>query len=233
VPGLGEIATVEQHLDQDKNFLYQWDAFNRLRTVRDRVHPEVVIAQYAYDAHPAVAGGRRVQKSVFQRGSLDGVTRFYYDGAHSIEERVLTGAAERVSHQFVFGAQPDEVHALDIDTNGVPREQYTYDWRGAPGVLDPAAGTPVSTAGALSSLLFTGQRFDPESGLYYFKARYYDPAYGVFLSRDPAGIWHDPANHGNPMAYAGNNPLNGRDPSGLSLWKRLFGLGQEARQVKG
>jgi RHS repeat-associated protein len=51
---------------------------------------------------------------------------------------------------------------------------------------------------------------DAESGLIYLRARYYDPATGQFLSRDPLV-----AMTGEAYGYAGDNPLNGTDPSGL------------------
>jgi len=59
--------------------------------------------------------------------------------------------------------------------------------------------------------------FDPEPGeldpgLYYYKARFYDPAIGRFLQTDPAGTQDDL----NLYAYVGNNPVNRVDPTGLA-----------------
>jgi len=58
--------------------------------------------------------------------------------------------------------------------------------------------------------MFTGRRFDLETGLYYYRARYYDPDTGRFLQTDPIG-YGDGINWYN---YCGNNPLNFTDPSG-------------------
>ena len=55
-----------------------------------------------------------------------------------------------------------------------------------------------------------GEQRDSESGYDYLRARYYDPAIGRFLSRDPAG-------QGNFFSYVGNNPVNLTDPSGRFL----------------
>ncbi len=56
-----------------------------------------------------------------------------------------------------------------------------------------------------------GREYDQESKLYYMRARYYDPELGRFISEDPIGI----AGGLNLYKYAGNDPVNGRDPSGL------------------
>jgi hypothetical protein len=53
---------------------------------------------------------------------------------------------------------------------------------------------------------------DPETGLYYFNQRYYDPSLGRFLTEDPAGQGL------NPYAYAGNSPLMYVDPDGEFFW---------------
>ena len=68
---------------------------------------------------------------------------------------------------------------------------------------------------------FTGREYDPETGLYYFGARYYDPAIGRFLT--PDSIVQNPADPQslNRFAYARNNPLLYTDPTG-HFWEFVF-----------
>ena len=61
---------------------------------------------------------------------------------------------------------------------------------------------------------YTGQQFDAFSGLYYLRARYYDPALGRFLSRDPAEPLRTAPHEFNRYVYVADNPLNAADPSG-------------------
>jgi RHS repeat-associated protein len=58
---------------------------------------------------------------------------------------------------------------------------------------------------------FTGEQVDGATGLQYLRARYYDPAIGRFLGRDPLPFV-------NRYAYVGNNPANYVDPYGLLGW---------------
>jgi RHS repeat-associated protein len=58
---------------------------------------------------------------------------------------------------------------------------------------------------------FTGREWDPETGLYYYRARYYDPKVGRFISEDPIGF----LGGDNFFAYVGNRPGGTRDPLGL------------------
>ena len=67
-------------------------------------------------------------------------------------------------------------------------------------------------------LQYTAREFDAETGLYYYRARYYDPQTGRFLSEDPIGF------HGgiNKYVYALNDPTKYRDPGGLWPWDGYF-----------
>jgi hypothetical protein len=67
---------------------------------------------------------------------------------------------------------------------------------------------------------------DTVSGLYYLRARWYDPATGQFISVDAlVGITDQ------PYEYAGSDPVNLTDPTGLACWAALeFGLTKASRQ---
>jgi RHS repeat-associated protein len=83
---------------------------------------------------------------------------------------------------------------------------YTYD----------VFGAIRSQSGSSDNYwLFTGEQLDSDEGLYYLRARHYDPEIGRFLSRDPL-----PGAVASPLTlqrygYAFNNPTNWVDPSGL------------------
>ena len=59
---------------------------------------------------------------------------------------------------------------------------------------------------------YTGREYDAESGLYYYRARYYDPTIGRFLNEDPIGF---AGGDMNLYAYVWDNPTNFVDPYGL------------------
>ena len=62
--------------------------------------------------------------------------------------------------------------------------------------------------------LYTGREYDWETGIYYYRARYYNPELGRFLTRDPAGMVDGP----NMYVYVKNSPVNGVDPTGKFSW---------------
>jgi RHS repeat-associated protein len=73
-------------------------------------------------------------------------------------------------------------------------------------------GNVVSSSGCLATtMLFQGQDRDAPSGLYYLRARYYDPITAQFLTQDPMV-----AQTMSPYAYVAGDPLNRLDPTGMS-----------------
>jgi RHS repeat-associated protein len=88
-------------------------------------------------------------------------------------------------------------------TNGTVAQTYTYD----------SFGNTVNSTGSVRNYFqYTGREFDTETGLYYYRARYYDQVSGRFLSEDPLRI----RGRVNFYRYVRNNAPNRIDPSGLT-----------------
>lgn len=62
-------------------------------------------------------------------------------------------------------------------------------------------------------IIYTGREWDKETGLYYYRARYYDPIEGRFISKDPIGFAGGDV---NVYGYVGNNAINRTDSTGLA-----------------
>ncbi|WP_426286314.1 RHS repeat domain-containing protein [Luteibacter sp. E-22] len=62
---------------------------------------------------------------------------------------------------------------------------------------------------------YTGHISDPDSGLIYMQARYYDPDIGRFLSNDPVGLQPGDTFGNNNYSYVNNNPVVNWDPTGM------------------
>ena len=90
-----------------------------------------------------------------------------------------------------------------IDNQGTILNHITYDSFGQI--------TSQTNAEAYFRFGFTGREYDQESGQYYYRARYFDPTVGRFISEDPIGFNGGDA---NVYRYVFNSPLNYTDPSG-------------------
>ena len=96
------------------------------------------------------------------------------------------------------------VRALS-DTDGQVTDTYIYD----------AFGNLLSKTGTTANdFLYTGEQYDINTGFYYLRARYMNPATGTFTSMDAyAGTIFDPVSL-HKYLYANANPVMNRDPSG-------------------
>jgi len=191
-----------------------------------------------------------------------------YDGWQCIEER-NAASPSTVLRQYVYGSQYiDEVVCKIEDPGGTPsklfylhdcnynvvaltntsgavQERYNYEPYGGLTIAE-ADYDVISATTQNNSLTFQGQRYDAESGLYYFRNRYLSPVLGRFLQRDPLyvttatnggsasmiSILHpSPAQQDGDSLYefVGGNPATQRDPHGLWSccleWTPLWAIG--------
>jgi len=88
---------------------------------------------------------------------------------------------------------------------GALAQTYTFD----------SYGNQTASSGSLTNpFRFAGRELDSETGLYFFRARYYDSQIGRFLSEDPVGFQ---GGDNNVYRYSFNDPVNLEDPSGLTV----------------
>jgi len=190
------------NLTSDGIRTYAWNVRNQLVATSVGGETEFVMS---YDAL-----GRRIAKS----GKS---TKIYaYDGENVAVESVgdkafpmLNGLG--VDERYARGAGPDEqfylVDALGsataiTDPGGNITERYTYSEYG---VSDNAPGPSDN------QYMFTGREYDADD-IYYYRARYYQPSLGRFISEDPLGLASDRINF---YGYAGDDPVSRVDPLGL------------------
>ena len=194
------------NLTGDGTWTFAYDAENRLTSAST----SGTTATYEYDPL-----GRRSAKVV------NGLrTEFLYDGTSVILEYDGSGAILR---RYVYGPGIDErlfyydgattaetdryaIHTDHLgstialtDKDGRLKERFSYG----------PFGETADTSGC--AYRFTGRYLDAETGLYYYRARYYSPDLGRFLNPDPSGY----GDGMNLYAYVGNDPVNYTDPSGL------------------
>jgi RHS repeat-associated protein len=165
-------------------------------------------ASYSYNG-----GGLRMTKTIdgatapFIWDIGGGMPLLLGDGTNSYVYGPGGVPLEQVDGTTALWLHHDQLGSTRMVTNSTGQVAATYAY-------SPYGSLSSSSGSVSTSLLFAGQYLDNETGLYYLRARYYDPATAQFLTRDPAfGITH------NPYGYAGNSPANGGDPTGkCGLW---------------
>lgn len=182
-------------------------------------------AQYAYDGF-----GNRVSKKV---NAVE--TRFINDVSGELPYVLAeTNAQNQAQSLNIYGlgllstgpaAAASRLYPLTdalgnvrfvVNASGQFVAKYAYDPFGNVRRKDGTATSPVT---------FAAEQSDAETGLTFLRARYYDPATGRFISRDPlVGPLGLPVSQ-NPYAYALGNPVNVRDPSGEMFFAPLLYYG--------
>jgi RHS repeat-associated protein len=183
--------------------------------------------RFAYDAL-----GRCIAKSTTERFGLATTNRYFWTSGqapasqwfttywwqhHLIEEQDGAGATlatyvydadgpvqvQRGTNTFFYHCDDvGNVTAL-TDRLGAVVERYEYDEFGSPQFFS-GAGNAIPQSAIGNPYLFSGQRYDAETGLYDFGGRYLDPSAGQFITRDRLGVWGSSANMGNSRLYVGN-----------------------------
>lgn len=182
---------------------YVWNARNQLAQIKQGTS---VIASFSYDPL-----GRRVDTN------LNGATTGYlYDGLNAVQEThgstatsILSGLAvdERFARTDTSGRTDFLTDALNstiglTNSSGALVEQYTYD---------PYGNTTASSSAFNNPFQYTGRENDG-TGLYFYRARYYAPGLGRFISEDPMGFAGGSENF---YGYVNDAPQDGWDPLGL------------------
>lgn len=160
---------------------------------------------YTYDH-----AGRRSSKTVNGQ-----TTNYLYNGEDLHAEYTSWTAAQAV---YTHGPETDDplirstaTQTIYYHRDGLGSVVATSDQGGnivGARVYD-AWGNVLAQTGAIPQYGYTGREPDA-TGLVYYRARYYDPRIGRFISRDPAGM----PDGVNRYAYVGNDPVNATDPSG-------------------
>ena len=178
-------------------------------------------ASYTYDGQGLRVGKTTGSTSTAYTWSIgqtpellsDGTTDYLYGpGGLPIEQLAAAGPAS-TSLWYLHDAA-GETRAL-LNGSGAIAGSYGYD----------AYGNPTHSGTATTPLQYGGGYTDPESGLIYLRARYYDPATEQFLTVDPLV-----ATTQSPYDYVGGSPLDSADPDGTS-W--LGDLGDDLEDAAG
>ncbi|NQT40548.1 MAG: RHS repeat-associated core domain-containing protein [Planctomycetes bacterium] len=148
-------------------------------------------------------------------GSLASAERQFLWGLRYIDAPVLcdrdtTGDGTLDERVYYLNDANMNVTAL-VDADGGALERYVYDPYGRATIYDAAWSTTRGTSSHDNTRLYTGRRLDRETGLCYYRARYYCGPLGRFVGRDPHEIWRKAS---NLYAYARSRPLVLVDPSG-------------------
>lgn len=225
-------------------YRYEYSSTNQLvrfRKFSSPTGPVVKEATYAYDGlgrriEKKVIDNQDSSKSMIRRYVYSGENiLFEYDGSSVLLAKYthsnlksddvlsvdITTAGVQAKMSTTAGSYmylKDHLGSVtDItDAGGNVVQKYDYSSFGKINSIKDGSGTDITASPIINtSYTYTGREIDEESGLYYYRARYYDSSIGRFLQKDPdPGKVMNPITVNNKYSYVGNNPIMNTDPSG-------------------
>jgi RHS repeat-associated protein len=197
---------------------FTWDYRNRLTEVLVMSGTSTVADdKFTYDMF-----NRRIGK--LTNGGTQSWT--VYDGVNPYAD--FSGST--LQYRYLYGNAVDQLFArFDGTTGNDSTIWYLTDNLGSIRQMVKTDGTIVDTVtygdsygksptdsptGSGDRFKFAGMQYDSEIGIYYDRARYYDPGVGRFLSHDPNGFY---AGDANLYRYVANSPTFFTDPTGLEI----------------
>ena len=148
---------------------------------------------------------------VREDSSLNGIT--LYQNGLGIDDKLRSKNGTTI--RYFLTDHLGSTEAL-TDASGTITSSTSYDSFGN-AIPKQAAGSAASGAGnaapnVATSYRYTGREYDADTGLYYYRNRWYDPEIGRFISEDPIGFAGGDV---NLYGYVGNNPHGYIDPFGF------------------
>ncbi len=184
---------------------------------------------------------KRLWKKITRSGTVAEHTVYIYAGLNCIAEYAVGSASTAPSQEYVYGQVIDSLLMIAHNNNseqltvlrnqqwsiagltkvsdGTIAELYGYDIFGKRTILAPDGTTIRSTSNYDSPYGYTSRRHDEESGLMYFRARYYDPDNGEFISQDPM------EQVDGASVYLGHFVPNAVDPVGQQIFVHSYATG--------
>ncbi|MGG1554860.1 RHS repeat-associated core domain-containing protein [Paenibacillus ferrarius] len=160
--------------------------------------------QYQYDVSGQV---------IAESNSNNLITANYIRGDRLLAKKdVSTGQM----YYYLYNGHGDVTQI--VDRNGNIVNSYQYDEWG---------NITSQTEGIANSFKYAGEQYDAETGLYYLRARYYDPSMGRFINEDSYEGQIDNPLSLNLYTYGHNNPLRFIDPTGHSAATASYSQNQE------
>jgi RHS repeat-associated protein len=193
------------NLTADGTYTLGYDVENRLVSASGAGNT----ATYAFDAQ-----GRHKSRTV------NGTTTISVTDADNREVLEYDGGTGAILRWYSYALGPNAL-LNQMDVAAGTRATLLPDQLGSiiasfastSGALTKFSYQPYgASAAAAMPFGYTGQRFDQETGLYYYRARHYSTVFGRFLQPDPVG--YSAGSH--LYAYVHNDPLNFLDPFGLN-----------------